>query len=244
VKAGRLSLDRPVPPVAGLRVTGDATRITVRQLLEHTSGLIDYGAAAGFDGSRPLDPREAVQLAVAAPLHSVPGAEVHYSNTNFLYLGLLLEQVTGRSYGDLVAQLFRAHGLRGSRLGPGGPGWPGFSSGGIISTLHDLARWGDALFSPGRVLPADDVRQLTTLDDKNMGLSMWALCPCGTTTDGMKQYTAIGQTVGYGGLLHFPSGMTLVVRFEPAPAPLDGAIVNLGQEFERALRAATSTGRP
>ena len=31
---------------------------------------------------------------------------------------------------------------------------PGIASGGVISTLHDLARWGDALFTPGRVLPA------------------------------------------------------------------------------------------
>jgi hypothetical protein len=44
--------------------------------------------------------------------------------------------------------------------------------------------------------------------------------------------------------MHFPGGMTLVVRFDPVPAPLDAAIVNLGQEFERALRAsAPGAGR-
>jgi CubicO group peptidase (beta-lactamase class C family)/peptidoglycan/LPS O-acetylase OafA/YrhL len=242
VKAGRLSLDRPVPPVAGLRVSGDAAQITVRQLLEHTSGLVEFNAAPGFDGSRPLDAREAVQLALDAGLQSIPGAEVRYTNSNFQYLGLLLEQVAGRSYGDLLGDLLRTQDLRSSRLGPGGPGWPGFSSGGVISTLHDLARWGDALFTPGRVFPAGDVRHFTTLDDKNMALSMWALCPCATTADGEKQYTAIGQAVGYGGLWHFPSGMTLVVRFEPGPG--DAAVVNLGQELERALRAAASAGRP
>ena len=92
------------------------------------------------------------------------------------------------------------------------------------------------------MFPAGDVRHFTTLDDKNMALSMWALCPCATTADGEKQYTAIGQAVGYGGLWHFPSGMTLVVRFEPAPG--DTAVVNLGQELERALRASASAGRP
>ncbi len=117
VKNGRLSLDGPVPPLDGLHPTGDAARITIRQLLEHTSGLVEYSAAPGFDGSRPLDAREAVQLALGAGLQSAPGAEVHYSNSNFHYLGLLLEEVTGRSYADLLAGVFRAQGLRSTRLG-------------------------------------------------------------------------------------------------------------------------------
>jgi CubicO group peptidase (beta-lactamase class C family) len=227
-----------------MRVKGDAARITVRQLLDHSSGLIDYDAVPGYDASQPLSARQAVQSALAAGLQSAPGTEVHYTNTNFQYLGLILEQVTGRSYADLVTDLFQRHGLGSSRLGPGGPGWPGFSSGGVVSTLGDLARWGDALFTPGRVLSAPQVQQLTALDDKNMALSMWPLCPCGTGADGVKQYAAIGQAVGYGGLMHFPSGMTLVVRFEPAPTPLDAAIVNLGHELEQALRTATPVGRP
>ena len=235
VKAGRLTLDGPLQPVAGLHPSGDETRITVRQLLAHTSGLTEYNTAPGFDASRPLDAREAVRLALDAGLQSPPGAEVHYANSNFHYLGLILEEVTGRPYPDLVAELFQAQGLRRTRLGPGGPGWPGFSSGGVLSTLHDLARWGDALFTPGRVLSAVDVRQLTTVDDSNMALSMWPLCPCGTSVDGVKQYSAIGQTVGYGGLMRFPSGMTLVVRFGPGTTSLDS--VDLGRALEGALRA-------
>jgi CubicO group peptidase (beta-lactamase class C family) len=244
VQAGRLSLDGPAPRIAGVPVAGDAAAVTVRQLLDHSSGLIDYGAAPGFDRSRPVDAREAVRLALAAGLRNAPGAEVHYSNTNYLYLGLVLEQVTGRPYGDLLTGLFEAHGLGTSRLGPGGLGWPGFASGGVLSTLDDLARWGDALFAPGRVLPGEMVEQLTTLDDKNMALAMWPLCPCGTSEDGTKQYTAIGQTVGYGGILRFPSGLTLIVRFDRVPEPIDAAVVTLGQEIEKALRAANSAGRP
>lgn len=244
VQAGRVRLEQPVPPLRGLRVTGDAARITVGQLLEHSSGLIDYGSAPGFDPSRPLDPREAVQLALSSGLRNAPGTEVHYSNTNFQYLGLLLEELTGRSFSELVAALSDSHGLQATRLGPSGPGWPGFSSGGVTSTLRDLAQWGDWLFTPDRVLPAEQVRRLTTLGDNNMALSMWPLCPCGTTPAGEKQYSAIGQTVGYGGLIRFPSGMTLVVRFHPAPLPrpLDPALVSLGHELQRALRVA-SPGR-
>jgi CubicO group peptidase (beta-lactamase class C family)/peptidoglycan/LPS O-acetylase OafA/YrhL len=240
VAAGRVDLDAPVPPIAGLSRDGDATRITVRQLLEHTSGLVDYSAAPGFDGARPLSALEAVRLALAAGLQSPPGAEVHYSNTNFQYLGLLLEQVAGRPYADLLDHLLRAQRLRHTRLGPGGPGWPGFASGGVVSTVSDLARWGDALFTPGKVLPARDVTRLTTLNDKNMALSMWPFCPCGTGPDGEKQYAAVGQHVGFGGLVRFPSGMTLVVRFGPTTESLEELVVDLGHALEAALQEASA----
>jgi CubicO group peptidase (beta-lactamase class C family) len=243
VDAGRLALDTPVPRLDGLRPDGDAAAITVRHLLEHSSGLIDYPGARGYDGSRPLDAREAVRLVLAAGLQSPPGAEVHYANTNFLYLGLVLEHVTGRPYADLVSDLAAVRRLPRTRLGPGAPGWPGYASGGVVSTLADLGRWGDALFTPGRILPEAQVRQLVTLDERNMALSMWPLCPCGISPDGDKQYTAIGQSVGYGGLFHFPSGLTLVVRFDPVPAPLDDAIVSLGQALEEALRSPVRPGR-
>jgi peptidoglycan/LPS O-acetylase OafA/YrhL len=242
VSAGRLALDDPVPSLPALPLQGDTAGITVRQMLDHSSGLIEYTAAPGFEASRPLEARQAVELAVAAGLQSPPGTQVHYANTNFHYLGLLLEQVTGRPYADLLTDLFQAHDLRHSRLGPGGPGWPGFASGGLVSTLGDLTRWGDALFTPGRVVPAEFVRELTTLQENNMALSMWPLCPCGTGSEGLKEYAAVGQFVGFGGLMRFPSGMTMVVRFEPAPDPLDAAILDLGHELERALRGS-ATGR-
>lgn len=235
VRAGRLVLDAPFPPVAGIRLDSRAAQITVRQLLQHTSGLVDYAAAPGFDPSRPLTPTEAVQLAADAGLRSVPGTELQYANTNFQLLGLIVEQAAGRPYGELLDELFRTHGLRRSSLGPGGPGWPGFSSGGVMSTLEDLTRWGHELFTPGRVLPAGEVQLLTTPDHKNMALSMWPLCPCGMGPDGSKQYGAVGQTVGYGGLVRLPSGMTMVVRFEPAPSNLDESIVDLGRHLEAAL---------
>lgn len=236
VDDGRLSLDAPVPRVQGVRARGDAARITVRQLLSHTSGLSNYDAVPGFDAAAPLDARGAVRLALNAGLRNDPGAEVHYSNTNFLYLGLILEHVARRPYADLVSELAAGQGLQRTRLAPGGPGWPAFSSGGVVSTLGDLVRWGEALFTPGRVISPAWSGPLTTLDDRNMALSMWPLCPCGTGDDGAKRYTAIGQTVGYGGLVRFPSGMTMVMRTDPHLQPLDEGIISLGQALEKALR--------
>ena len=87
-----------------------------------------------------------------------------YSRTNFHWLGLLLEQVTGTSYGDLVAGLAREFGLQHTSLDPAArPGWVGYASGGVASTVSDLARWGSLLFTPGRVVAADQLALLTTI---------------------------------------------------------------------------------
>ena len=158
VAAGRIDLDAPMPPIPGLDLDNDDPVVTPRMLLQHTSGLVNYSKAVGYDPSRPITPREIVSLALHSPLLSPPGRQASYSNTNFHWLGLLLEQVTGRLYGELVADLAAELALTHTRLDPNGrPGWIGYSSGGIRSTLSDLARWGAALFTPGRVLRAEEL---------------------------------------------------------------------------------------
>jgi D-alanyl-D-alanine carboxypeptidase len=111
VDAGRLSLDdaaaRLLPKV---RVGGAAIdpRITIRMLLDHTSGLGDYLTSTKLDAAVRADP-----LAVWTPEQSLayadrpagqPGTGYHYANTNYVLLGLIVEQVTGRT----LAQEFRA----------------------------------------------------------------------------------------------------------------------------------------
>ncbi len=78
-------------------------RITVRELLDHTSGLFDYEADKGYFKARVArpgrvwSPRQLVAIAVAhSPLFR-PGAGWSYSSTNYVILGLVVEAVTGRS---------------------------------------------------------------------------------------------------------------------------------------------------
>jgi D-alanyl-D-alanine carboxypeptidase len=208
--------------------------ITPRQLLQHTSGLVDYPAAPGYDPSRPLTPVDAVRLSLAAPLQSLPGERVNYANSNYQYLGLLLEHVTGRPYAALVADLARTVKLQGTEVDPSSrPGWTGFSSGGIHSTVSDLVRWGTALFTPGRILPPRLVTQLTAVGRYNTGLGTWPLCPCGTGSGSEKRSTAMGQYTGHGGLYHTPEGVTVAIHMEP---PLDGADVKSASLIEAVLR--------
>jgi len=106
VAEGWLRLDDPVEAwLPGVVPDGD--RITVRDLLNHTSGLYDYRLTLPKPPSQEfLDLRwrtwtatEQVQRAVAhPPTHEPPGSTFEYSNTNYLVLGMLIEKVTGRPY--------------------------------------------------------------------------------------------------------------------------------------------------
>lgn len=216
VEAGRIDLDAPVPRLKGIRRPARTAGITWRQLLQHTSGLHDFTEVRGYRPDRPLAAANAVSTVLRAPLHAKPGAGVHYANANYLYLGLLLEQLTGRPYADQVHDLVKPLGLRRTKVdAPGRVGWPGLSSGGVRSTVEDMVKWGEALFTPGRVLSAESVELLTTLDEHNLGVGTWPLCPCGTAR-GVKQYTGIGHHVGNGALYHLRDGATVVFHFEPA----------------------------
>ncbi|HEU4948596.1 MAG TPA: serine hydrolase domain-containing protein [Kribbella sp.] len=110
VNEGRLRLDDTVETwLPG--VVPDGHRITVRHLLNHTSGLYDYRLTL------PLPPKpeflenrwrtwtaaELAQRAVAnPPTFEAPGSAFAYSNTNYILLGQIVEEVTGQSYSEEI----------------------------------------------------------------------------------------------------------------------------------------------
>ena len=105
VEAGRLELDRPVHdylPWFGLADEEAAAQITVRHLLNQTSGLSrasDPGASLAPGASM----EEAVRALAAARPTAPVGTQFQYFNPNYTILGLLIQAVTGRSYGDYLA---------------------------------------------------------------------------------------------------------------------------------------------
>jgi D-alanyl-D-alanine carboxypeptidase len=84
--------------------------VSVRQLLNHTSGLYNYTDdlpdPAGIVRDRYLhrDPHEALDVGLGKPRLFEPGSSWSYSNTNYTALGLLIETVTGNPYGDEVGE--------------------------------------------------------------------------------------------------------------------------------------------
>jgi D-alanyl-D-alanine carboxypeptidase len=110
VAEGRLRLDDTVEEwLPG--VVPDADRITVRHLLNHTSGLYDYKNTLPVPPSpeflnirwRTWTADEQIQRAVAnPPTFEPPGSAYKYSNTHYIVLGEIIEKVTGQTYGDEI----------------------------------------------------------------------------------------------------------------------------------------------
>ncbi len=110
VEEGDVRLDAPVERYLPGVVRGhgnDGRKITVRQLLQHTSRLPDF-----LDYLQPRDivadplahhdPRDLVALALQHPPVDKPGTNWDYSNTNYLLAGMIIERVTGHTYADEV----------------------------------------------------------------------------------------------------------------------------------------------
>ena len=136
VREGRFGLEDRIGPLFGREMPQGLLElggidlgptIMVRELLTHTSGLPDYWSDPPFvarrinafladflrDGDRRWQPREV--LAYAAELDPIapPGEVFHYSDTNYVLLGLLVEAVTGRPFAEALRnRVLRPLGLR------------------------------------------------------------------------------------------------------------------------------------
>ncbi|MEU6483238.1 serine hydrolase domain-containing protein [Streptomyces sp. NPDC046887] len=142
VAEGVIGLD---DPVAG-RLPGYPLdpRITVRMLLQHTSGVFNFtgefyedgtvvpGIASTIAGREWVDgrfrtyrPEELARLALSKPARFEPGADWSYANTNYVLLRLLVEQVTGRSFVEETRRLvLEPLGLRDTLLPEADPEIP------------------------------------------------------------------------------------------------------------------------
>ncbi|WP_158675663.1 serine hydrolase domain-containing protein [Nocardia stercoris] len=117
VAEGRVGLDDPVDDY--LPAYNIDRRITVRMLLQHTSGLFDYtgdhDADGGFEAGIPLHGAEFVdarmrgytldelaRTALSEPARFAPGERWQYSNTNYVLAGLLVEKLSGTTYATQI----------------------------------------------------------------------------------------------------------------------------------------------
>jgi D-alanyl-D-alanine carboxypeptidase len=180
VGEGKLSLDDTVERrLPGLVPNG--RNITVRQLLNHTSGLYDYAEDKAFlaqlDNPRKVwTPRRLIALATAHKPLFRPGTKWGYSNTGYIALGLIVEATTGHTLGaELRKRIFEPLRLRATSFatrpqiagryahGYSRLGQPRlydisfidpslfWAAGAIVSTADDLVRFHDALLR-GRLL--------------------------------------------------------------------------------------------
>ncbi|MFD7448369.1 serine hydrolase domain-containing protein [Kitasatospora sp. NPDC059827] len=193
VAEGKIGLDEPVETYLPGLVRGDGIdghTITVRQLLQHTSGLPEYvdKGAILTSPKRYYEPRELLDAALAQKAHFAPGSSWEYCNTNYLLAGLIIQKVTGRPLGEEVTKrvidriglrhtyfptpgdttVHEAHPQGYNREADGSlrdyteldPSW-GWAAGAIVSTNTDLNSFFSALLG-GRLLPAAQLAQMRT----------------------------------------------------------------------------------
>lgn len=112
VGEGKVRLDEPIDTYLPGLLTGqgvDGRTITVRQMLQHRSGLpeltddprIDEYRAA-LEG-RTYTPAEEIAIALRMPAQFAPNTQYKYTNTNYIVAGMLVEKVTGRAYSEELA---------------------------------------------------------------------------------------------------------------------------------------------
>ncbi|EJV76299.1 serine hydrolase domain-containing protein [Bacillus cereus] len=83
----------------------DDKQITIRQLLNHTSGIAEYTRSKGFnlmDTKKSYRAEELVKMGISMPPDFAPGKSWSYSNTGYVLLGILIETVTGNSYAEEI----------------------------------------------------------------------------------------------------------------------------------------------
>jgi CubicO group peptidase (beta-lactamase class C family)/peptidoglycan/LPS O-acetylase OafA/YrhL len=137
VDEGVLSLD---DPVGGMGMGFKHGQITIRQLLTHTSGLSKYKTKNGYV-AKGTTPKDVLRYVSEQPLRNPPGSFVDYSTSGFSILGIILEQKTGKTFEELLSsRITDALGYDISTF-RGDYGSIGFSTGGIIMKMDDLADW-------------------------------------------------------------------------------------------------------
>jgi D-alanyl-D-alanine carboxypeptidase len=170
VEEGLLTLDDPLATWLPEGVPGGG-RITVRQLLQHTSGLYDYLEDRILIGEMQRDtsyewqPEELVAYASRFPQRAI--GRWDYSSTNYVLLGMLVERVTGQPLAQQVRQrIFDPLGMGQAAFLPQEPAPPAlargysyendltsssmafaFATANLAMTTGDLERFGRALFT-------------------------------------------------------------------------------------------------
>jgi len=178
----------PCPPTWSL--------VTVHHLLSHTGGVPSYtedpSARPAMLQPQKLD--DIVARFRKKPLDFAPGKEFHYSNSGYFLLGLIIEKVTGKAYEKVLEeQILEPLGMQdsgydhttpllpnrasGYRFAPNrvdlenadyaDMSWP-YSAGGLYSTVRDLEKWNEALYTD-KILPQATLARMWTPVMQNYG---------------------------------------------------------------------------
>lgn len=208
------------------------SKITIRNLLTHTSGIPNFTDVPDY-GTRiallPTTPEKEYLSFRNKPLDFQPGEKFSYSNSNYILLGMIIEKVSGMKYADFLQQnLFgplhmnntgmdsnarilhhRAYGYSRSDgtliNAPYADMTVPFAAGALYSTTHDLVTWNNALYG-GEVLKSESLTEMTTPYKSNYAYGLMV-----RTVDGHKEMGHGGGIEGFNTYLSYDSADKLSV---------------------------------
>lgn len=190
VEAGKVGLDDPLSKF--LPDYPNGAHISVRQLLNHTSGVKSYTEIPGVMAGpirQDLSTAELVATFKDQPPSFAPGAGWSYNNSGYVLVGAVIEAASGKPwYAWLQESVLAPNGLTHTRWGDDDALIPGMTrgysvkdgqvanasflsmtqphaAGALVSSVDDLYRWNRALHG-GKLLKADSYMQMTTPADK------------------------------------------------------------------------------
>jgi CubicO group peptidase (beta-lactamase class C family) len=239
VQEGRIALDDTIQKFLP-DFPAQGHRVTIRHLLTHTSGIKSYtDLGPEWQRVQRLDLSKDTLMALFAtkPFDFAPGERYRYDNSGYYLLGVILEQVTGRTYQQLVEERLsrpleladtrycgtreiiprRAQGYARPPDGFVNAPWISmtqpYSAGALCSTVLDLVRWTGALWA-GRVVAQASLQAMTTPGRLNDGRSTGY--GFGLVMDSLAGHFRVSHGGGINGftsaLAHFPDdGVTVAV---------------------------------
>jgi CubicO group peptidase (beta-lactamase class C family) len=248
VEAGRLAIDDPIERHLPDYPVG-ARRITIRHLLNHTSGIRSYTGLPQFwtdFSQRDLPMAQMIDVFKDLPPDFEPGERYLYNNSGYLLLGAIVERLSNQDYGAHLADtLFTPLGLTSTRFlhdrpvtarraagyerrgreivnaTPLAMTWP-HAAGALGSSVNDLLRWDEALRG-GQVLSQASYAAMTATNRLNDGETV--RYGFGLAIQDYRGRRVIGHGGGINGFLtwlgHVPDeDLTIVVLANLTPFPV------------------------
>ncbi len=217
---GKLNLDEKISKYLP-NTPASWEKVTVRNLLNHTSGIKSYSSLTGFDLSKRMKQADFIKALAPHPLDFETGANYIYSNSGYNLLAFIIESVSGKSYWDFMRErIFIPLGMTKTadrdpqfivRNRATGYEWRDnrlvgrdyeltdlFGAGAIVSTVSDLAKWDAALRGDNllkKETKAEMWKPLTFNDGKTYPYGLgWRF----SDIRGHKLIAHSGQTAGFG----------------------------------------------
>ena len=186
--------------------------ITLRDLLNHRSGLVDFPERV--DITQHYSPEQLVELIDTEPLMFAPGSQFNYANINYVLLGLIIERLSGQDYYQYLEQhIFQALGMtftevsrshisgdnyaRGYQAGNTEAEYHDmsipFSAGALTSNLQDLERFADTFIQAG-LLTEQNLETIFNQGEYGFGWSVGQ-------DQGQKVYFHSGKIAGFSSMI-------------------------------------------